>query len=165
MTRPKAPRNRHLQFVLRDGSTIDGTIKAGRDQSLVSFLNSRSGWMNVTDAVRVGSGEAPGHMIVQTEHVVMVISLDGDVGVSTSASGAGERMVEIALVGGRMVRGYMPAAAGQRLSDTVARAGRYIGVTLARLFPEGTDVGDIAIQTAALAIVRDLSGLPQETEE
>lgn len=154
-----------LQFVLRDGSAIEGAVKVGRNQSLVGFLNSRSAWMNVMDAAGVGTGESAGHMIVQTEHVVMAIALDGGVGVSTSASGAGERMVEMTLVGGRIVRGYVPAAAGQRLSDTVARSGRYIGVALARLFPDETDVGDIAIQTAAVATVRDLSGLPRETEE
>lgn len=150
---------------MHDGATIEGTVKAGGDQSLVGFLNTRSGWMNVTDAVRVGAGEPPGHMIVQTEHIIMVISLDGDVGVSPTASGAGERLVEAVVMGGRVVRGYVPAAAGQRLSDTVARSGRYIGVSLARLFPEGTDVGDIALQTAALEIVRDLSSTSPETEE
>lgn len=165
VTRPRALKTRRLQFVLRDGSTIEGTLKAGGDQSLVAFLNSRSGWMNVTDAARVGADEPPGHMILQTEHIVMAISRDGDVGVSTSASGAGERMVEAVLIGGRVVRGYVPAADGQRLSDVVARAGRFIGVSLARLFPEGADVGDIALQTATLAIVRDLSGRTPEAEE
>src|SRR5581483_4006321 len=89
VTRPRALKTRRLQFVLRDGATIEGTVRAGGDQSLVAFLNTRSGWMNVTDATRVGSGEPPGHMILQTDHVVMAIALDGDVGVSTSASGAG----------------------------------------------------------------------------
>jgi hypothetical protein len=165
ITRPKAAKSRRLQFVMRDGATIEGTVKAGGDQSLVAFLNTRSGWMNLTDAVRAGSGEPPGHMIIQTDHIVMGVSLDGDVGVSPTASGAGERMVELVLVGGRVVRGYVPAAEGQRLSDTIARSAKYIGVSLARLFPEGTDVGDIAIQTSALEIVRDLRGAPQENEE
>ncbi len=165
VTRPRALKTRRLQFVLRDGATIEGTVRAGGDQSLVAFLNTRSGWMNVTDATRVGSGEPPGHMILQTDHVVMAIALDGDVGVSTSASGAGERMIEAVLIGGRVVRGYLPAAEGQRLSDVVARAGRFLGVSLARLFPEGSDVGDIALRTSALAIVRDLSGRAPETEE
>ncbi len=165
VTRPRALAARKLQFVLRDGATVEGTVKAGRDQSLVAFLNTRSGWMNVTDAARIGAGEPPGHLILQTDHVVIAISRDGGVGVSTSASGAGERMVELVLIGGRIVRGYVPAADGQRLSDLVARSGRFIGVSLARLFPEGADVGDIAVQTAALTVVRDLSGRPQEAEE
>ena len=121
--------------------------------------------MNITEAVRGGSGEAPGHLTIQTEHVVMAISLDGDVGVATPIAGAGDRTVELVLVGGRVVRGHVPAAAGQRLSDTVARSGRYIGVSLARLLPENTEAGDIAIQTAALAVVRDLSATPPETDE
>lgn len=165
VTRPRIAKKRRLQFVMRDGTTIDGVVKVGGDQSLVAFLNTRSGWMNLTEAARGGSGETPGHMIIQTDHVVMAISLDGDVGVAPAVSGPGDRMVELVLVGGRVVRGYVPAAAGQRLSDTVARSGHYIGVSLARLFPEATDAGDIAIQMAALMLVRDLSGTPQETEE
>lgn len=163
-TRARQPVPRRLQLLLRDGTAVDGVVKVGAGQSLVAFLNTRSGWMNVTQARRANSDEPEGFMIVQTEHIVMASAPDGKVQVASAAAGVDDRLVEIVLTGGRVVRGYVPAASGQRLSDCVAAAGRFLGVSLARLFPEGTDVGDVAVNTAALAIVRDLRGVPQEAE-
>jgi hypothetical protein len=165
-TRARQPVPRRLQLLLRDGTAIEGVVKVGPGQSLVAFLNSRSGWMNVMQARRAKSDDAEGHLIVQVEQVVMASAPDGRVQVtSTPVVGASDRLVELVLEGGRTVRGYLPAAPGQRLSDCVAVSGRYLGVSLARLFPEGTDVGDVAIKTAALAIVRDLSNAPQTDAE
>ena len=91
----------------------------------------------------------------------MVSAPDGNVQVVTTPSvGVDDRIVEFVMLGGRAIRGYVPAAAGQRLSDCVASSGRFIGVSLARLFPEEQDVGDVALATGALALVRDLRGAP-----
>lgn len=160
-TKPRVPLPRRLQLLMRDGSAIEGTVKVGADQSIVAYLNSRSGWMSMTQAHRAKSDEAPGHLLVQTDHIVMVSAPDGNVQVvTTPAIGVDDRIVEFLMLGGRAVRGYVPAAAGQRLSDCVASSGRFIGVSLARLFPQEQDVGDIALATGALAAVRDLRSAP-----
>jgi hypothetical protein len=164
-TRPRVPIPRRLQLLLRDGTAIEGTVKVGADQSLVSFLNSRSGWMSVTQATRSKDTEPAGHMLVQLEHIVMASAPDGKLQVaSTPIAGVDERIVELTLLGGRAVRGYLPVAPGQRLSDCVAAAGRFMGLTLARLYPEEQDVGDVAVQSASLAIVRDLRAAAPEPE-
>jgi hypothetical protein len=156
---------RRLQILLRDGTAVEGVVKVGGDQSLVSFLNSRSGWMSLTQAKRTKDNEPEGHMLVQIDHVVMVSVPDGRVQVaSTSNASVDERIVEVTLLGNRGVRGYLPVAPGQRLSDCVAAAGRFMGLTLARLYPEGHDVGDVAIQTAAISLVRDLRTAAPEPE-
>ena len=156
-TRPRQPIPRRLHLLLRDGTSIDGMAKVGAGESLVAFLNNRSGWMSVTQARRVKSDDPEGYMLVRAEHIVMASAPEGRVQVaSTNNPNVDERIVEIVLLGGRTVRGYLPVAKGQRLSDCVSASGRFMGLTLARLFPEETDVGDIAIQTAALAVVRDL---------
>jgi hypothetical protein len=165
-TRPRQPVPRRLHLLLKDGTAIEGVVKVGANQSLVAFLNSRSGWMNVTQARRPKLDETEGHMIVHMEQIVMASAPDGRVQVaSTLAAATDERIVELTLLGGRSVRGYLPAAPGQRLSDCVAAAGRFMGVSLARLYPEEQDVGDVAIQTAALTVVRDLrTAAPQEPD-
>ena len=164
-TKPRQPIPRRLHLLLRDGTAVEGMVKVSANQSLVSFLNSRSGWMSVTQARRTKDDEPEGHMIVQLDHIVMASAPDGRVQVaSTPAAGVDERIIEVTLLGGRAVRGYLPVAPGQRLSDCVAAAGRFMGLTLARLFPEGQDVGDVAVQTATLAIVRDLRSAASEPE-
>jgi len=164
-TKPRVPIPRRLHLLLRDGTAIEGMVKVGANQSLVSFLNSRSGWMSVTQAKRTKDDEPEGHMLVQLDHIVMASAPDGRLQVaSTPAAGVDERIVEVTLLGGRAVRGYLPVAPGQRLSDCVAATGRFMGLTLARLFPEGQDVGDVAVQTASLGIVRDLRTAAPEPE-
>ena len=164
-TKPRVPIPRRLQLLLRDGTAIEGTVKVGANQSLVSFLNSRSGWMSVTLAKRTKDNEPEGHMLVQLDHIVMASAPDGRLQVaSTPVTGVDERIVEVSLLGGHSVRGYLPVAPGQRLSDCVAAAGRFMGLTLARLYPADQDVGDVAVQTASLVIVRDLRTTALETE-
>jgi hypothetical protein len=154
--RPKHPIPRRLHLLLRDGTAIEGVVKVGPGQSLVAFLNSRSGWMSLMQARRTKSDDPEGFILVHTEHIVMASAPEGRVQVASTNQTVEERIVEFVLLGGRIVRGYVPVATGQRLSDCVAASGKFMGVSLARLFPEETDVGDVAIQTGALAVVRDL---------
>ncbi len=163
-TRAKFPGPRRLQFLRRAGTAVDGVVKVGSGQSLMAFLNSRSGWMSMTQAKRSRSGDEPGHLLIQTDQIIMASAPDGDVQVASTPLGltVDERIVELVLMGGHVVRGYLPAAAGQRISDCIAASGKFMGVTLARLFPERKDVGDVAIATAALTMVRDLRGSAPE---
>lgn len=164
-TKPRVPIPRRLQLFLRDGSAVEGTVKVGANQSLVSFLNSRSGWMSVTQAKRTKDNEPEGHMLIQLDHILMATAPDGKLQVaSMPGAGVDERIVEVSLIGGRAVRGYLPVAPGQRLSDCVAAAGRFMGLTLARVYPEDQDVGDVAVQTSSLVIVRDLRSSAPEPE-
>lgn len=164
-TRPRAPISRKLQLLLRDGTAVEGVVKVGADQSLIAFLNARPGWMTMTQARRTKSDDAEGFMIIQAEHIIMASAPDGRVSVQArTATAPEERIVEFVLLGGRAVRGYLPVAPGQRLGDAVSAAGgRFVALSLARLYPEETDVGDIAISTGALALIRDLR--PQTTPE
>ena len=144
-----------LNIVLRDSMVIEGYIHIGEDQSLVQYFSSRrGGWMNVTRARRTRTDDAPGHIIVQSEHVVMASAPDGGVMV-TSAPGAEERPVEVVLVGGHTIRGHLPAGPKQRLSDVIAAYGKFIGITRATL-SDGRALGDLALNAGAIALLRDL---------
>jgi hypothetical protein len=156
--RLKPAQSRRLQLVMRDGTAIEGQVQIGEDLSLVLFLNSRrGGWLNLTRAQRAKGDEYPGHMILQTDHVVIAAASDRNVQVTAAASpGVVERGVEIALVGGKMLRGYLHAATQQRLSDVVAASGRFVGLTKATLLPDGRALGDIALHSGAIEFARDL---------
>jgi hypothetical protein len=154
--KPALPRR--LQLVMRDGAVIEGQVQIGEDQSLVLFLNSRrGGWLNLTRAQRAKGDEYPGHMILQTDHVVIAAAVDRNVQVTLASSpGVVERGVEIALVGGKMLQGFLHAAMQQRLSDVVAASGRFVGLTKATLLPDGRALGDIALHSGAIEFARDL---------
>jgi hypothetical protein len=156
--RLKPAQPRRLQLVMRDGAVIEGQVQIGEDQSLVLFLNSRrNGWLNLTRAQRAKGDEYPGHMILQTDHVVIAAAVDRNVQVTGAASpGVVERGVEIALVGGKMLQGYLHAGMQQRLSDVVAASGRFVGLTKVTLLPDGRALGDIALHSGAIAFARDL---------
>jgi len=143
---------------MRDGTVVEGQVQIGEDQSLVSHLNSRrAGWVILTRAMRAKGDEYPGHMILQGQHVVIASAPDHNVVMATGTiAGTVERGVEIVLVGGRMIQGYLHAAAQQRLSDVVSAFPHFVAVSRAVLQPEGRALGDIVLQSGAVAFVRDL---------
>ncbi|MEX2182363.1 MAG: hypothetical protein WD771_10000 [Gemmatimonadaceae bacterium] len=161
MTAP-ANRVRHqeskrLHVVLRDGTLLEGSIFIAEDMSLVSFLGSRKGgFMNMVDARRPKLEEAPGHLIVQTDLVVLVSAPDSNVQVvSQGGAGAGEREVDVYLIGGKGLRGVMYLAPMQRMSDYLHHCGKFAGIAKAVFIADGAEVGDVAVNTAAIAMIRE----------
>jgi hypothetical protein len=156
-SRTRAQENKRLHAVMRDGSLVEGTIFIGEDMSLTNFLGSRKGgWMNMIEARRPKLQEAPGHLIVQTDLVVLVSAPDANVlVVSQSGSGSGEREVELHLIGGKTIRGVMFLAPMQRMSDYLSHCGKFAGVARATLMPEGQEIGDVAVNTGAIAMIRE----------
>jgi hypothetical protein len=155
--RTRAQENKRLHVVMRDGSLVEGSIFIAEDMSLVSFLGSRKGgWMNMVDARRPKLQEEPSHLILQTELAVLALAPDGNmVVVGQASAGAGEREVELHLVGGKTVKGVMFLAPMQRMSDYLSHSGQFVGVAKATLGPEGAEIGDVAVNTSAIAMIRE----------
>ena len=160
LTRIRQAQPRRLNLVLRDGTLLEGHILIGEDQALVPYLNGRrGGWMSVTRARRPKLNESPGHVIVQSDHIVLATAPDGDLQVATvPTTGVEERNVEVVLIGGKVVHGFITAAAKQRLSDYIgAQTGKFMGLQRASLMPEGRALGDIALHLGAIEILKDLN--------
>lgn len=153
----RSQESKRLHVVLRDGSLLEGSIFISDDMSLVSFLGSRKGgYMNMVDARRPKLQEAPGHLIVQTDLVVLVTAPDANVMVVGQASaGAGEREVELHLIGGKALRGTMFMAPMQRMSDYLNHSGKFVGITKAVFTSDGAEIGDVAVSTSAIAMIRE----------
>lgn len=156
--RIRAQEAKRLHVVLRDGTLVEGHIHIGEDMSLAAFLASRKGgYMNMVDAHRPKLAEAPGHLVVQTELVVLVTAPDGNVQVvGTAGAGAGEREVELHLIGGKALKGTMLVAPMQRMSDYLNHCGRFAGITDASFLADGSAIGDVAVNTAAIAMIREV---------
>jgi hypothetical protein len=155
--------NKRIHVVLRDGTLVEGSIFIAEDMSLVSFLGSRKGgFMNMVDARRPKLQEPPGHLIVQTDLVVLVSAPDNNLQVVGQAgAGAGEREIEIYLIGGKGIRGVMHLAPMQRMSDYLAHAGKFAGIARAVFVADGADVGEVAVNTSAIALIREARGEEQ----
>jgi hypothetical protein len=153
--KPAQPRRLHL--VMRDATMIEGYIQITEEMTLVNFFNSRrGGWMNLTRARRPKLDEAPGHMIVQADHVILAMVPEQNVLIAGTAQGTEERPVEVVLVGGQTLRGQMNVAKQQRLSDFIAAAGKFVGLTGATLAADGRAVGDVALHGGAIQLIKDL---------
>lgn len=112
--------------------------------------------MNMVEARRPKLNEAPGHIIVQTDLVVLVTAPDGNVSaVNASGASQGEREVEMNLIGGKRLRGVMYLAPMQRMSDYLHQVGKFAGISKAVLLPEQTTLGEIAVNTSAIATVAE----------
>jgi hypothetical protein len=142
---------------MRDGSLVEGTIFIGEDMSLVSFLTSRKGgWMNMVDAHRPKLNEPAGHLIAQTDLMVLVSAPDEDLQVvGPSGQGSGEREVELHLIGGKSIKGVLHLAPMQRISDYLSHCGKFAGISRATLMPDDRMIGDVAVNTAAIALLRE----------
>lgn len=158
--RLKSPEHKRLHLVLRDSTLLEGSIFISDDMSLVSFLASRKGgWTNMVEARRAKVQEEPGHMIVQADHIVLASAPDQNVQVlGASGAGAGERDVEIILLGGKSLRGVIFLAAMQRMSDYLHQSGKFIGMARATLMPDGREIGDVAVNAGAVTLIRETKG-------
>jgi hypothetical protein len=157
--RIRQAQSRRVHLVLRDGTMVEGHIMIGEDQALVPYLNGRrGGWMNVTRAHRPKLNEAPGHIIVQSEHIIMATSPDHDIQIAVAPpSGVEERNVEVVLLGGKTVHGFVSAASHQRLSDYVgSQTGKFMWLQRASLAPDGRMLGDLALHMGSIEILKDL---------
>lgn len=155
--RVRTQESKRLHVVLRDGSLLEGSIYIAEDMSLIAFLGSRKGgFMNMVDARRPKLQETPGHLIVQTDLVVLVTAPDANVQVvGPAGAGAGEREVELYLIGGKAIKGTMYLAPMQRLSDYLHHCGKFAGIVNATFVADGTEIGDVAVNTSSIAMIRE----------
>ena len=161
--RVRTQESKRIHVVMRDASLLEGSIYIAEDMSLVAFLgNRKGGYMNMVDARRPKLQEAPGHLIVQTDLVVMVSAPDGNVTVVGQAgAGAGEREVEVYLIGGKSLRGVMYVAPMQRMSDYLHHCGKFVGIARAVFTADNAEIGDIAVNTSAIAMIREAKPVGQ----
>src|SRR6185437_12521802 len=145
---------------MRDGSLVEGFIQISEDQAFVPYLNGRrGGWMNLMRAHRPKIGEPPGHLIVQSDHIVLATAPDGNLPIATAPpTGVEERSVEAVLLGGRVIRGFVSAAARQRLSDYIgSQTGKFMWLQRASLAADGRVLGDIALHIGSIELLKDVN--------
>lgn len=154
--RPVQSRPRAVHIVLRDGDTVDGGIYLTDGQALAAYLGTRkNGWVNVVDATWGLEGERHKHAVLHTDHILLASPTNKDYPVFAATQGGSPRGVDVLLSDGTRLRGSLVLGAWQRLSDYLAGAGGFLAVLETTRVQDGTRLGDIALNSAAVKAVRD----------
>lgn len=149
-------RPRWVRIVLRDGEVVEGGIYLNEGQALSPYLGTRKGgWVNIIKAKWLAENETHNHAVLQADHILLAISMDGDIPVYGSTAGAATRDVDIALEDASHVRGTLHLLDKQRLSDYLHSCGKFLPVLSALRTPPGDSVGDCAVNCMSIRVIRD----------
>ena len=149
------PRRVHL--VLRDGAEVEGGIFLNDGQALAPYLGSRKGgWVNLVAAQWIlPVVEDVNHAVLQADHILYAYGTDGDVPVHGVTGAMAVRDVEVTLSTDARIRGQLCIADRQRLSDFLHTVGKFIPIVGVRIADTNALVGDIALNHAAVRVLRD----------
>jgi len=150
------PRRVHL--VLRDGSEVEGGIFLNPGQSLAPYLGTRKGgWVNLVEATWLFPEEAAvAHAVLQCDHLMYAYGADDDAAKTiVQNSSVVLRKVEVTLTNDTHIRGDLAIAERQRLSDFLFTSGKFIPLVAAMRVDTGQQVGDIALNHAAVRVLHD----------
>lgn len=149
-------RPRRAHFVLLDGVELDGGLYLNDGQSLAPYLGSRKGgWVNVVSAKWVNDDGVLGHAVIQTSQILMAWSPGSEIAIAGPIAGSAPREVEIALRNGARLHGVLHLGERQRMSDFLYNCGAFLPVLEAKRVPEDTGIGDVALNSAEVRLVRD----------
>jgi len=156
--RPPASRPRRVHMILRDGAMLDGRIVIADGQTLAFHLGSRKGgWVSILDAVWAADDEHVPHVLLQADHLALAASSDRDIPVVTGTAVAVQRRVQITLENDVRLQGCLLLAEGQRLCDYLHAVGKFLPIAGTTRMSDGAEPGDIALNGAAIRLVRDLA--------
>lgn len=144
-------------MVLRDGSSCHGRVALSDGQSLAAHLGSRKGgWVNLQNVVWTGDGEASPHMVLQVDHLALAASTDHDTR-PAPASATTARWVQVVIENGVRLQGCVYLDERQRLSDFLHEIGKFLPLVNATRVADQDALGDVAINSAAIKVVRDMT--------
>jgi MshEN domain len=149
-------RPRWVRIVLRDGEVVEGGIYLNEGQALAPYLSTRKGgWVNIIKARWLAEDETHNHAVLQADHILLAISMDGDIPVYGSTAGAATRDVDIALEDASHVRGTLHLLDKQRLSDYLHSCGKFLPVLGAVRSPPGGGGVDCVVNCMSIRVIRD----------
>ncbi len=162
--RPPTARPRRVHLVLRDGAALDGRIYLSEGQTLALYLGSRKGgWVNIVDVVWAADGDTAPHLVLQVDHLALAASTDHDIPAVVGSAIAAQRWVQLGLEHGERLQGCLFLAERQRLSDYLHAVGKFLPITHTTRVHDGVELGDVALNCAAIKLVRDIA-VPAHSE-
>jgi hypothetical protein len=155
-----APQVRRVRFLLRNQRLLDGMVHLPDGVDLAAFLSTREGgWVNVTDARWLATGERVSHLVLKSGLVLWAGAVaEGDDLLPRDAD-ATPRAVKITLENRITLHAELRLPAQRRLTDLLTACGSFFPVCDARVDERGIAFGDIAVNRDAVHLVEDLAGI------
>ena len=150
-----------IRFHLRDGRALEGRVFLTERDCWAPFLSTRKRCVSVTEALWPGLGEEPhGHVVLPTANILIAAPLDQAVTIVNRPPAAKPLRVELYIEDGIVLWGEIALVPGQRLSEFFDQADAFLPIFGAAVHPNGPELGDIVLATAAVYSLRELS--PEE---
>jgi len=151
---------RRLRIFLRDFRMIEAQASFAEGQSLASYFANRKSYLNLLGAQWASTSVDIQHAVLRLDQVLWVAAPDGDVVLTNASLPPRERLVELQLDGGLLIRASLMMGERQRLSDFLESAGEFIPVLGAQLLRSGrppkqvnVTLGDIVLNQVAVQAV------------
>ncbi|HEX6693598.1 MAG TPA: hypothetical protein VF035_02730 [Longimicrobiales bacterium] len=162
---------RRLRIFLRDFRMVEAQVSFGDGQSLATYFANRKQYVNLRGAHWASTQEDAQHVALKVDQVLWVAAPDGDISLTSASLPPSQRVVEIQLDGGLLLRAGLLIANQQRLSDYLESVQQFIPVTAAQLLRSGrppkkvnVTLGDIVLNQQAIQAVWEVESQPS-TEE
>ncbi len=161
---------RRLRIFLRDFRMVEAQVSWAEGQSLATYFANRKQYINLRGAHWASTQEDAQHVALKVDQVLWVAAPDGDITLTSASMAPTERMVEIQLDGGLLLRAGLLIAARQRLSDYMESTQQFIPMAKAQLLRSGrppkkvnVTLGDIVLNQHAIQAVWEVAAVPVES--
>ncbi|NJD11851.1 MAG: hypothetical protein FIB01_15895 [Gemmatimonadetes bacterium] len=151
---------RRLRIFLRDFRMIEAQASFAEGQSLATYFANRKCYLNLRGAQWASTNVDIKHAVLRLDQVLWVAAPDGDVLLTNASGQPQQRLVELQLDGGLLIRAYLLMGERQRLSDFLESTGEFIPMTGAQLLRSGrpprqvnVTLGDVVLNQAAVQAV------------
>jgi hypothetical protein len=151
---------RRLRIFLRDFRMIEAQASFAEGQSLATYFANRKSYLNLRGAQWASTSVDIKHAVLRLDQVLWVAAPDADVDLTIASGHPSERLVELQLDGGLLIRASLLMGERQRLSDFLESAGEFIPMTGAQLLRSGrppkqvnVTLGDIVLNQQAVQAV------------
>lgn len=160
---------RRLRIFLRDFRMIEAQASFAEGQSLATYFTNRKSYLNLRGAQWASTSVDIKHAVLRLDQVLWVAAPDADVDLTHASMPPHQRLVELQLDGGLLIRASLLMGERQRLSDFLESAGEFIPMTGAQLLRSGrpprqvnVTLGEIVLNQAAVQAVWEV-GAQAET--
>ena len=155
-----APQVRRVRLLLRNQRLLDGMVHLPDGLDLATFLSTREGgWVNVTDARWLATGERVSHLVLKSGLVLWAGAVNEGDDLLPRDADASPRSVKITLENRVTLHAELRLPAKRRLTDLLTACGSFFPVCDARVDERGIAFGDIAVNRDAVHVVEDLAGI------
>lgn len=163
--------SRRLRIFLRDFRMVEAQVSMAEGQSLATYFANRKTYLNLRGAHWASTQEDVQHAVLRVDQVLWVAAPDGDIGLTNASGQPHQRLVELQLDGGLLVRASLLMGERQRLSDFLESAGQYVPALNAQLLRSGrppkkvnVTLGDIVLNQEAVQAVWEVEAQEQPRE-